>query len=172
MKHSFTLMEVLISITLFSIIVVFLFQSLNISLKSNDFMITQNNELDDINQIKKVIILDMMNADEDTLQIEKDRNKNTLIYFQSKHTLHDKFNSYICYCIVNGQFVRVESFEQFDLRTLTESSLENIFVDILFKNVKQFDLIKSMKKTNPVYLFFINLKSKTIQINTVINNFS
>ncbi|MEA3498178.1 MAG: type II secretion system protein, partial [Campylobacterota bacterium] len=77
MKKSFTLIEVVISIVLLSIIVVFLSKSLYITEKSNKFFKLQLEEKIDINEIKDIIFKDIIYSYE-LKNLNDDNNKNTI----------------------------------------------------------------------------------------------
>ena len=67
-KKAFTLLEVLISITIFSIIIIFLYQSLEITQKSNNFYSDKLELKQDDNSLKKMFFLDFIHTSFNSFQ--------------------------------------------------------------------------------------------------------
>ena len=73
MKKSFTLVEVIISITLFAIIVLFLYETLDGTKKSNQFFNDKLVQKQDTNSIKKILFMDFIHElDDGSIKIDKD----------------------------------------------------------------------------------------------------
>ena len=144
MKKSFTLMEILISITLFSIIILFLYGTLDITQKSNLFYSKQLEVKQENNRLEKIIFSDLINMKLDgTVVITEDKNKNNIITFQSNNSYHNPFYKNITYLITReNNLVRIESKDIFDSLKLEDSFFDYSYIDILKKNIKKMKIHK------------------------------
>jgi len=163
---AFTLIEVLISIVLFSMIVIFLYQTLDMTTKSNLFYEKKLNEKLDINLFKKILFLDLLNKTSD-VNITKDRRGNSVVTFKTSHIYHNPFYSYITYVISKeNNFLRLESKIKFNKDKLNDKFFDTLYVDKLQNNIKKFRFKKQsngnityyiLKKNNQKILFGLDL---------------
>jgi len=159
-KKSFTLIEMLISITLFSIIIIFLYDTLEQSKNSNIFYSKKLDELKNISKIKKLFFEDIVNKKNNSkFSITPDKNKNSILHFQSKNSFHNPFYKYITYKIVDeNTLVRIQS----------KTTFEGAFVDVVYENIIKFKVIENKdlkkKKSIVIYFEFENEKSYFISL--------
>ncbi|MEA2017725.1 MAG: prepilin-type N-terminal cleavage/methylation domain-containing protein [Campylobacterota bacterium] len=145
---SFTLVEILISISLFSIIVLFLYQSLNITQKSNQFYTEKLNDKQEINNIKKILFLDLIHSIDSKFTIELDNDNNNIFKLNSTNYYHNPFYNNITYLITKEQnLVRIESDKKFDKNKLNDDFFENSYIDILDSNITKFKISKNSIET-------------------------
>ncbi len=90
-KRSFTLIEILISIVLMVIIILFLYQALDITQKSNEFFTNKLSKQENKTKIKKVLFSDIIYSESNNTQLIEDKNKNTILQMKSSNTYHDSF---------------------------------------------------------------------------------
>jgi len=150
-------MEILISITLFSIIILFLYGTLDITQKSNLFYSKQLEVKQENNRLEKIIFSDLINMKLDgTVVITEDKNKNNIITFQSNNSYHNPFYKNITYLITReNNLVRIESKDIFDSLKLEDSFFDYSYIDILKKNIKKMKIHKG-EKIN----FYIEFENK------------
>lgn len=161
-KKAFTLVEILISITLFSIIVLFLYQTLDMTKKTNSFYSEKLTQLEENNRIKKIFFLDFIYKKDVDIVIDRDREQNSLLHFSSSNTYHNPFFTNITYMVSREKnLLRIESKEKFDKRLLNDKFFENSFIDIMYSDVEKFEVVKSdskvsfyIKKTNEDKVLF------------------
>lgn len=156
MKKGFTLLEVLISITIFMIILVFLYKVLD-DIKVLDKKFEQHlytNET--INSIYKIIAEDIAES-KGAISLSLDRDNNAIVIFQSNNSFHNPFYSNLTYMISsNNNLVRIESQEKFTKEKSGIGFYNNSFIDILLKDVKKFTLLQKEDK----FVFIIEPKEK------------
>ncbi len=155
LKKSFTLIEVLISIVLLLIIVVFLYQSLDISEKSNKFFNQKLVEQTNKTKIKDIFFKDIVHSYAIKNSISEYKNNKILFYLKSSNTYHNAFYENITYFVSKeNNLLRIESLKKFNIRKLNDDFFDKAFVDIIAKNVKQFKVINKNKKQYAIYLEF------------------
>jgi hypothetical protein len=156
MKKSFTLLEVLISISLFAIITIFLYQSLDITKKSNDFYSSKLEIKQDENRLKKLFFLDFINKSNkknSLLKITKDNDENNIIQLQSTNIYHNPFYTNITYLVSKEKnLIRIESKNIFNPKKLNDSFFDTAYVDIIYQGVKEL----KVKKIDKDILIYIN----------------
>ena len=156
----------MISITILSIIMLFLYKSyatLNISNQNLKF---ESQSVEIIQKIKKVIYLDYSLAlANSTVIINRGKNED-FVYMQSSHSIHRRFNPYIAYMIKEDRLYRLESLKPFtEYQLSSDSEFDIDFV----ADVKSFRVYKSTDTQKSTYLVHINLKSSA-EILLKINN--
>jgi len=159
-KHraAFTLIEMLIAISIFSIMMLYLYNtyaSLNIS---NENLKTEVQKIQKIQRIKKVVFLDFTLALFDprgVIRISNRDKQEDFVFFQSSHSLHRRINPYITYIVKNEKLYRLESLKKLDSYEMPSDAAFD--VDELGE-VKSFRVYKTTKKTQS-YLVAIDFKS-------------
>lgn len=151
-KHAFSLIEVLVSIVLFSIILIFLYDSLDITIKSNQFYSEKLENKQKSNNVKKVFFSDLVNAKEMNFSLNEDSNKNSILYFQTKNTYHNPFYSNVTYLVTkNKTLMRIESKNSFAQYKGTDEFFKDAYIDILDKNIEKLKI----KEKKSRYYFYI-----------------
>lgn len=109
MKKAFTLIEMLIAISLLSVITLFLYQT-NASLQhSNHFYGEELSEASREQKLRKTIYLDLSLSMPDSINlINIDKNSDVLI-MQSSHSVHRRIMPYIAYMVKDDHLMRIES---------------------------------------------------------------
>ncbi len=157
-KSAFSLVEVLVSITLFSIILLFLYDALDITTKSNQFYSKKLDEKLDQNNIKKVLFLDLINKKEQKSTISEDKDQNSILSFKTFNTYHNPFYTNVTYLLTKkGNLMRIESRIPFNKKKLTEEFFKNTFIDILATQVKKLKI----KEKNRKYFVYLEYHNKT-----------
>ena len=108
MKKSFTLLELLISITLFMIIVVFLYKTLDQTKHSNKLFSNKQEVLKESNHLHNIFLEDV--AESSKVDVIYDKNKNAIVKINTYNTYHNAF--------FNNAFIVVllEVVEYFDIK--------------------------------------------------------
>jgi prepilin-type N-terminal cleavage/methylation domain-containing protein len=163
MKKSkgFTLIEILISISIFSIVVVFLYQTLDMTQKSNDFYSEKLEDKQNQNYLKKIFFLDLMHK-QGAEKIIKDREENSIFSFKSTNTYHNPFYEHITYMISKEKnFLRIESKKEINTKRLDEDFFKNSFIDVIDNNITKFK-VKTQKDKKVVFYLLKDNKQKMI----------
>ena len=157
-RAAFTLIEMLIAISIFALISLYLYRtyaSLNIA---NDNLKVEVAKIQKIQKIKKLVYLDFTLALHNKKNIinivHRDKGED-FVFFQSSHSVHRRFNSYISYIVKNKKLFRLESLQPINSYDIGRESIFD--VDYLGE-VKSFRVYKSTSKTVS-YLVAVDLKS-------------
>jgi prepilin-type N-terminal cleavage/methylation domain-containing protein len=111
MRKGFTLIEMMISVTILSIIMLFLYKSyaeLNLSNKTYEHAL---DKLQTFELVKKVLYLDFSLADK--VQILKQDKQHDVVFLSSMHSIHERINPNIAYFVKENHLYRLESFRPF-----------------------------------------------------------
>lgn len=158
-KKSFTLVEILISISLFSIIIVFLYKMLDNTTAYNNFYKKKLTIQQNYNNIKKVFFLDLANKISNDINITKTRDDSIVVQFKSTNNYHNPFYQNITYFVSKSKhLLRIESLNSFNKDKLTDEFFTQSYIDILDNNISDFYISKQKNNIK----FYISNKTKTI----------
>lgn len=159
-KRAFTLVEMMISITIFSIVIIFLYQALDITKKSNKFYTKQLEKLESKSDIKKLIFEDIINSEGNTTKgISEDKNGNQIFKFKTSNIFHNPFYTNVTYLLSKeDNLLRIESKDIFDKNKM-HSFIDNTYIDIVENNVTKFKISKN-KKDKKSYAVYIEYQEK------------
>ncbi len=155
----FTLIEVMISVALFSIIILFLYQTIDMNQKSNSFYEEKLTTYKNQDDLKFIMYEDIFGNTENNASIlfKNDKNNNTILRLQTSNTFHNPFFNNVTYFLgKEGELFRVESKDYFNTENLYDV-LKNSYIDIVFSGVEKFRVIKKEKENKfAVYIRFKN----------------
>ena len=157
MKKAFTLLEVVISISIFMVMILFMYKALDDTKISNNKFVEYINKDLNINDIYQIVSEDVMEKTSDIALLE-DRDKNSLFFFETKNSYHDPFYTNVLYMNIEDKFIRIESLNQINPKEFSYEVLEDAYIDVLFEKVNSFKAIKDT--TNKKINIFIELKNK------------
>ena len=144
MKKSFTLLEVIISIGIFSVLMIFLYKTLDQVSFSNNTFKEREKSLYKNNKIYKIMIEDTLESSK--VEILEDKNKNSVLKLISTNTFHNPSYKNITYLIdASNTLVRVESKLEFLLDKTTSEFYKDVYIDKIQEEVIIFSII-SIKK--------------------------
>ena len=166
LKKSFTLIEMIISITLFSIIIIFLYQTLGITQKSNKIYKEELNKIIKSQDIKSLFFEDLLNAK--NKKIYKTKNKNMILSMQTSNTFHNTSFINILYIVSReNNLIRVESIKKYDDKKIQKYvNSEKKYIDIIKKDIELFNIYKN-KNIYTIYLKTKQNKDILFSINTL-----
>lgn len=145
-NRAFTLIEVLVSIALLSIIVIFLYQTLDMTQKSNSFFHSKVNKKEQEIILKKIFFKDIAYSNANIEQ--KDT---SILKVFTTHTIHNSFYNNITYFVSKeNNLIRIESKKPFDKNKLNDDFLDEAFVDTIASNIKKFTVAY---KGNQYYIY-------------------
>lgn len=156
MRKGFTLIELMISIVILSIIMVFLYKSYAELNAQNKKYEQVSSEIKKFELIKEMLFLDISLSKSKSMTIIHLDPKEDIVFFQSAHSIHDRINPYIGYIVKDQKLYRIES-----LRPLKSYPIEsNIDFDIdLLGDVENFRLYPAISSKEE-YLADISFKQK------------
>ena len=157
MKKSFTLLELLISISIFSIIIVFLYKTLDQTKYSNVLFSKKQETLKQSNHLHNILLEDVTESNS-TPTVTPDKNKNSIVKINTSNTYHDAFFNNVTYLVGNTKkLLRIESEKVFtELEAKNIDFYKNAYIDVLLEDIEYFEL----KNDGNNYNFVIKQKDK------------
>ncbi len=153
-RKAFTLLEMLIAITIFMIVLFFLYKALDDTKLANKKFENHIYKSEDINHLYKVIAEDIAES-KGIISLLTDRDKNSMVIFETNNSFNNPFYSNITYMISsNNHLLRIESKEKFQKEKSGVEFYNNSFIDILLKGIRKFVVIQKDDK----YIFVIEPK--------------
>jgi prepilin-type N-terminal cleavage/methylation domain-containing protein len=140
MKNSFTLIEMLISIAIFSMIMTFLYSMLDSQQRS---LKSTNKELKNIyksNNFNRIIFKDII---ESNCKFKLNKKQNMITILNTTNTLHNPFYTQIRYVLTkNNNIIRIESKPlNISNQQKLNDILEESYIDLMLKNIEKFETV-------------------------------
>lgn len=154
-RRAFTLLELVISIAILSIMMLYLYNSYSSLNNENILLEKEVKHILDIQKIKKTIYLDFALAQIEPKIVSREKNED-FVYFQSKNSLHRRYNPYIVYMLKSGKLYRLESFKE--IKSYELGADDSFDVDYLGE-VDIFRVYQSNKQNGGKYLVHIDFKN-------------
>ena len=157
MRRGFTLIELMISITILSIVMLFLYQSYSSLNKTNKLYDKETNKIQTKQMRKKIMFLDFSLVLSKDITIINQNRKEDVVFLQSSHSMHDRYNPYIAYIVKDSKLYRLESlkkFKRYPLDADIRFSLE------CFGEIESFRVYRSKKKNHKMFLLHVTFKDE------------
>ena len=149
MRKAFTLVEMLISVAILSILMLFIYKSYTTLNKSNALLSTKVSKQEQFQKIKLTLYLDLLNAKKNSLSILNQDKQNDVVFLQTSHSLYKRFEPYVAYISKNHHLYRVESLQKFERYPLPS---QNNFTGEDLGVVQIFRLYPKENKKNNIFL--------------------
>ncbi len=163
MKKAFTLLEVVISVTIFLIILTVLYKVLDDTKLVNKNIGKYLQQDISSNELYKILVEDIAEAKEGTIKLQQVKDENYLISFESFNTYHNAFYTNITYLLSKeNNLIRIESKSKFEKNKINENFFETSYLDIVQKNIKKFQVFQKDDKI----LFSITSKNNKRELFT------
>ena len=143
MRRAFTLIEMMISVVIFSIVVVFLYRAYGSLQHSNQKYETLQQKLDKEFKLKKLLYLDFSLLVDGNVTVLHQDTSSDVVFLQTSHSIHDRINPYVAYIFKEGMLYRMESLYPFREYPLGVDRVGD--VDVLV-HAKRFRLYGALKK--------------------------
>lgn len=151
MRKGFTLIEIMISITILSIMILFLYQSYASLNESNSKYKTKIEDIKKMETKKRVLFLDLSLALFASQNIMNNTKDEDTLFLQSSNSIHRRINPYVTYIVKEKKLYRLESLQPLAISIARDAQFD---VDDLGK-VKSFRVYKS---TTEATTFLINIE--------------
>jgi len=138
-RNAFTLIEMMISITLFSVIMIFLYQSMATIDKSNRFYGEKLEKIQTEEALLKTLFLDLSLSLNNSGEINGINKNEDMLFLQTSHVLHTHVMPYVVYFVKDKHLYRVESATK--LSYPFESNINALIDD--FGEVQKFRIYKN-----------------------------
>lgn len=152
-RRGFTLIELLISISILSIMMIFLYKSYASLNRSNNIFKKEVNTLETLKLKKKIVFLDFATSKKGSIKIEDLDTQTDIVMMQTANSIHRRFNPYVAYIISNEKLYRIESLKKFTYPLDVSSEFD---VDE-FGEIKRFRTFES--KDKKAYLIDVEFKN-------------
>lgn len=143
MRKAFTLIEMMISVVILSLIMLFLYESYAALNRSNAVYENKAEIIKDKVLRKRVMFLDFSLAQFQSVKILNQEKNEDVVFMQSSNSLHRRIHPYIAYVVKEKKLYRLESLKAFLEYPLDSDS--DFVVDYLGK-VDGFRVYKTTKK--------------------------
>ena len=153
MRKAFTLIELMISIVILSIIMLFLYKSYSALNHSNRTLKEETLKIQKYELLKKTLYLDFSLAQE--IKIINQDKKEDVVFMQSKNSVHKRYNPYIAYIFKDKKLYRLESLRPFKEYPL---NVDSEFVTDELGECKSFRVYKSRDVKRGTYFIHILFK--------------
>lgn len=153
MRSGFTLIELLISISILSIMMVFLYKSYASLNKSNDSFKNEVEILENLKVKKKVMFLDFSVSKNKTIVIDNDSRDIDIVRMKTSNSVHKRFNPYVAYIVSKQKLYRIESLNKitYPLDVSSEFDVDE------FGEIKRFRVFESKAKNS--YIIDVEFKN-------------
>lgn len=112
LRTAFTLIEIVIAITIFSIMMLYLYKSYASLNLSNTFYQKEATQIKEIKLKQKIIFLDFSLLLFSEYEIIKNDKKNDTVFLQTSNSMHGRINPYVAYVIKDSRLYRIESYKK------------------------------------------------------------
>ncbi len=158
-RNGFTLIEMMIAITIFSVVLLFLYQSYASLNMANAKYAQKKQNIKTFFEYERTLVRDLSESLEGVRIIHDDA-KYDVVLFQSRASEHDRVVPYIAYVVKEGVLYRLESFAP--LQEYPFGADVTADVDI-FGEVEHFHVYKALKKEQNIamryFLFDVLFKN-------------
>jgi len=154
MRKAFTLIELLISIVILTILMLFLYKSYAALNRSNTVLAQELTSIEKFEKVKKVLYMDFtlaLKSKKIVTILKQDRNAD-VVFLQTKNSLHKRVNPYVAYVFKEHKLYRLESLKPFKEYPFT-ADVE--FVADYLGEVDTFRVYESKRAKSKVYLVHI-----------------
>lgn len=149
-RTAFTLIEIIIAITILSIMMLYLYKSYASLNLSNAFYQKEATQIKEAKLKQKILFLDFSLMLFDEYKIIKNSKKEDTVFLQTSNSIHGRINPYVAYIIKDSRLYRIESYK----KMTTENFAGDVVLDIDdFGEVQKFRVYKnSLGKQEKLYL--------------------
>lgn len=155
MRKAFTLIELMISIMLLSLIMLFLYKSYAELNRSNSIYAIKVQEMKKSELLKKRLYLDISVALRDSIKIINQSRSEDVLFLQTSSSVHKRINPYVAYFIKQSRLYRLESLKPFIEYPLASDSE---FVSDYVADVKSMRIYPATNATIGLFLVHIILE--------------
>ncbi len=155
MRKAFTLIELMISIVLISIIMLFLYKSYSQLNHSNKTLELESAKIKKEELLKKTLYLDFTLAM--SVKIINQDKREDVVFLQTRNSIHKRVNPYVAYIFKKKQLYRLESLRPFKEYPL---SVDSEYVTDALGDCEIFRVYKSKNSKKDVFLIHILFNKK------------
>lgn len=113
-RHGFTLIEMMIAISIFSVMVLFLYESLSQLRTANSFYSEKVRMLSERQKVYKTLYLDLALSIPKSVKIRNIDKESDFVTMQTSHSVHHRIMPFVAYLVKEGRLYRIESSKAFE----------------------------------------------------------
>lgn len=147
-KGAFTLIEIIIAITILSIMMLYLYKSYASLNLSNTFYQKEATQIKETKSKQKILFLDFSLLLLGEHEILKKDRKEDVVFLQTSNSIHGRINPYVAYVIKDARLYRIESYKKM---TMENFGVERALDIDDFGEVKKFRVYEN----NSEKLYFL-----------------
>lgn len=121
-RTAFTLMEMMVSIVIFSIMIIFLYKSNSELHVTNTFFATKAKDLENYQKKKQTLFLDFTLAHYNSIRILNQDKNTDVVFLQTNNSLYGRIHPYVAYIKKEDELYRLESLRPFEVYPLPRES--------------------------------------------------
>lgn len=149
-RGAFTLIELMVSIVILSILMLFLYKSYADLNKTNKVYEAEVKKLKKASLLRETLYLDILLASKESMVITHESPEFDFVSFSTVHSLHRLIKPYVAYIIKEGMLYRLESNKKIDSAQISRE--QQFIVDKIGKVVK----FKLFRATKAIPLFLLD----------------
>ncbi len=163
MRRGFTLIEMMIAISLFTVVMIFLYQAMATVDKSNQFYGDKLKSIISEQKLTKTLYLDLSLSLANSGEVNSVNRNEDMLFLQTSHVVHDHIMPYVVYYVKEKHLYRIESAQKL---TYPFDTNVNVIIDDLgpihtfriYKNSTHFliDISSDGKEENLMKVRYLN----------------
>ena len=114
MRRGFTLIEMMIAISLFSVVMIFLYQAMNTIDKSNRFYGDKLKTIVSTQKLTKTLYLDLALSLPNSGEINSVNRNEDMLFLQTSHVVHEHVMPFVLYYVQDKNLYRIESAQKLE----------------------------------------------------------
>ena len=155
-RTGFTLIELMIAISLLTLIMLYLYRSYSTLNLSNKNLKNETSSIISTQKLHKVIYLDFSLALYQSVKIQNRKKNEDSVFFQTSNSIHKRYNPYIAYIVKENRLYRLESLKEFKSYNLP---MESEFDVEYLGEVNSFRVYRALNVKKESYLVHIDFKN-------------
>ncbi|MFA5233622.1 MAG: prepilin-type N-terminal cleavage/methylation domain-containing protein [Sulfurimonas sp.] len=156
-RSAFTLIEIIIAITILSIMMLYLYKSYASLNLSNAFYQEEAAKIKETKLKKKILFLDFSLLLFDEHEIIKNNTKDDTVFLQTSNSMHGRINPYVAYTIKDSRLYRIESYKKI---TAENFGVERVLDIDDFGEVQKFRVYENSSVEQEKLYFLIDIAFK------------
>lgn len=158
-RHAFTLLEMMVSIAILSLMMLFLYKSYAQLNQDNELFKAKSQKSQREFLEKKTLFLDLTLATSSSIKILNQDKESDIVFMRTSHSLYGRIEPYVAYIKKEKKLFRLEALKPFETYPLAS---ETAFIGEEFAEVKSFRLYAQKQDANTTHAtsYLLHLLSK------------
>jgi len=158
-RYSFTLIEMIISVIILSVMMLFLYKTQTTFRLSSDNIKKETDSIVRMQKIKKTLYMDFALAINKSLKIQNRQKNEDVVFLQTSNSIHKRYNPYIVYKVKNKKLYRTESLKPI---MTYEFPADSEFDADCLGEVESFRVYKSSDTNHHTCIIYVKFKKEEV----------